>query len=72
MIIGKAEPLHLKLNLDCGKFKWNGLYWRAAEKLNKEFKTGDYVDIAFNISRNIFNGRITPQMTIIDLKRSGE
>lgn len=69
-IIGKTEPLHLKLNLDCGKFKWNGLYWKAAEKLNKEFKIGDYADIAFNVSRNIFNGSVTPQMTIIDLKRS--
>ena len=69
-IIGKTEPLHLKLNLDCGRFKWNGLYWRAADKLNKEFKAGDYADIAFNISRNIFNGHISPQMTILDLKRS--
>lgn len=69
-VIGKVEPLHLRLTLDCGKYKWNALYWKAESKLNKDFKTGDYVDIVFNVSRNVFNGSVTPQMTILDLKLS--
>lgn len=69
-IVGKTEPLHLKLTLDCGKYKWNAVYWKAAEKLNVEFKAGDFVDCVFHISKNIFNGTVTPQMTILDMKRS--
>ncbi len=69
-IVGKAEPLHLKLNLDCGKYKWNAIYWKAGGKLNTELKVGDSVDIVFNITRNIFNGTVTPQMIILDLKKA--
>ncbi len=69
-VIGKAEPLHLRLTLDCGTYKWNAVYWKAEPKLNKEFKTGDVVDAVFSVSRNIFNGAVTPQFIIIDLKRS--
>ena len=69
-IIGKTEPLHLRFNLECGKYKWTALYWKAAEKLGKEFKIGDYVDIVFNVSKNYFNGSVTPKMIIKDLKRT--
>ncbi len=72
IVIGKTEPLHLRLTLDCGKYKWNALYWKAETKLNSEFKVGDYVDAVFHISRNIFNGTVTPQMTIRDLKLSSQ
>ena len=68
-IIGKAEPLHLRFNLECGKYKWNALYWKAAEKLGTEFKVGDYADIVFNVSKNYFNGTVTPKMVIKDLKK---
>ncbi|WP_024468715.1 single-stranded-DNA-specific exonuclease RecJ [Treponema pedis] len=71
VVIGKTEPLHLRLTLDCGRYKWTALYWKAEPKLNKEFKTGDYVDAVFRISRNVFNGAVTPQITLIDLKQSG-
>ncbi len=69
-IVGKTKPLHLKLSLDCGKYKWNAMYWKAGEKLNTEIKVGDKVDIVFNITKNIFNGGVTPQMIILDLKRA--
>ncbi len=69
-IVGKTEPLHLKLNLDCGKYKWNAMYWKAGDKLNKEIKVGDKVDVVFNVTKNIFNGSVTPQMIIKDLKKT--
>lgn len=34
-IVGKREANHLKLLLDFGQSKWPGLYWSAAEKLDR-------------------------------------
>ncbi|TYT76385.1 single-stranded-DNA-specific exonuclease RecJ [Treponema phagedenis] len=68
--LGKTEKVHLKLTLDCGTYKWPALYWNAVEKLNVDFAVGDSVDAVFTINRNSFNGTVTPQMIIQDMKRS--
>jgi len=69
--IGKQESKHLKLTLAGGKHKWPALYWDAAVRVvNKEFGKGDRVDAVFNISRDWYKGIATPQMMIIDLKKS--
>jgi single-stranded-DNA-specific exonuclease len=68
---GKNESKHLKMTLAGGKYKWPAVYWGAAERLlNKEFGKGDKIDAVFNVSRDWYKGIATPQMTIIDLKRS--
>jgi len=70
-LIGKPESKHLKLILDTGKYKWPALYWQSADRyFNKEFDVNDKVDIAFNITRDTFKGNETPQIMIIDLKKS--
>ena len=71
-LMGKPEAKHVKLTLDAGKYKWPGVYWQAAEKVKKEFDTGDRVDLVFKITRNWFNNTETPQLIILDLKRSAE
>jgi single-stranded-DNA-specific exonuclease len=69
--IGKIESKHLKLTLAGGKHKWPALYWDAAVRvMNKEFGKGDRVDAVFNIVRDWYKGIATPQMMIIDLKKS--
>ena len=69
--IGKSESKHLKMILSGGKYKWPALYWEAAGRvLNKEFGKGDRVDAVFNISRDWYKGIATPQMMIIDLRKS--
>ncbi|MDR2717419.1 MAG: single-stranded-DNA-specific exonuclease RecJ [Treponema sp.] len=71
--IGKIESKHLKLVLAGGKHKWPALYWDAAIRvMNKEFGKGDRVDAVFNVSRDWYKGIATPQMMIIDLKKSNE
>jgi len=71
-LIGKPETKHVKMTLDAGKYKWPALYWQNAERvLNGEFGVKDKVDIVFNISRDYFKGNETPQMMILDLKKSG-
>ena len=69
--IGKPEAKHVKMTLDAGKYKWPALYWQSANRvLNREFGVNDKVDIAFNLSRDYFKGNETPQMMIMDLKKS--
>jgi single-stranded-DNA-specific exonuclease len=68
---GKNESKHLKMTLAGGKYKWPAVYWGAAVRiLNKEFDKGDKVDAVFNVSRDWYKGIATPQMIIIDLKKS--
>jgi single-stranded-DNA-specific exonuclease len=69
--IGKPEAKHVKMMLDAGKYKWAALYWASADRVtNKEFGINDKVDIVFNLTRDYFKGNETPQMMILDLKRS--
>ena len=68
-IMGKTQPQHLRLTLDCGVYKWTAVYWQAAEKLNTEFAIGDSIDAVFTVGRNTFNGNTVPQMIIKDCRR---
>ena len=69
--IGKNESKHLRMVLAAGKHKWPALYWDAAVRvINKEFSKGDYVDVACNFTRDWYRGIATPQMMILDLRKS--
>jgi len=69
--IGKPDAKHVKMMLDAGKYKWPALYWQSADRVtNKEFGINDKVDIVFNLSRDYFKGNETPQIMILDLKKS--
>ena len=37
---------------------------------NTEINIGEYYDILYNMSRNYFNGNITQQFEIIDIRKS--
>lgn len=70
VVVGKTERQHLKLVFDCGKFKFPAMFWGEADRLNKEFRTGDHLNLIYNIGKNNFNGNITPQMILIDVENS--
>jgi single-stranded-DNA-specific exonuclease len=71
--IGKPESKHTKLMLDAGKFKWPALYWQSAERvMNGEFAVNDKVDVVFNLSRDYYRGNETPQMMVMDLRKSDD
>jgi len=67
-VVGKKDPLSLKLLIDCGKYKFPAMYWNQAERLNKDIFVGESYDILYNMSRNHFNRMITSQFEIIDIK----
>jgi len=69
--IGKPEQKHVKMTLDTGKYKWPALYWESADRVaNKEFGVNEKIDIVYNLNRNYYRGNETPQMIILDLKKS--
>ena len=68
--VGKTERQHLKIIFDCGKYKFTGMFWGEGERMNRDFSTGDKVDVLFNITRNTYNGNITPQMILIDMEKT--
>lgn len=64
--VGKSQTQSLKLIFDCGKYKFPAMFWGQAERLNRDFKTGDNLNILYKVSKNSFRGSITPQMILID------
>ena len=70
MIVGKKDPLHLKLTFDCGKYKFPAMFWGQGERLKKDITVGDSYDILYTLSRNYFNGTVTNQLMIKELKPS--
>ena len=69
-LMGKDELKHVKLTLDTGQFKWPAVYWNAADKIKVDFDKGDTVDLVYTVSRNWFNGSLTPQLKVKDLRLS--
>lgn len=69
IVIGKTRT-HLKLTLSYGSNKWPALYWNAVDKFKTEFDIGDYVDVLYQITRNDFNGTVTPQLIITDIHKN--
>jgi single-stranded-DNA-specific exonuclease len=69
--IGKTDARHVKLTLDAGKYKWAGVYWNSAEKVNTDFTLNDSVDAVFKIEHNWFKGADIPQLCIFDLQKHG-
>ncbi len=72
VLVGKSEPRHLKITFDCGKYKFPAMFWGEGGRLNRDFKTGDRLDVLYTVNRNSFNGAVTPQMIITDIKKSSQ
>lgn len=70
MVVGKKEPQHLKLTFDTGKYKIPGMFWGQAERFNDDIKIGRNYDITFNLGRNYFNGVVSPQIIIKEMRIS--
>ncbi|GAB1433124.1 single-stranded-DNA-specific exonuclease RecJ [Spirochaetota bacterium] len=69
-IVGKQEKSHLKLLLDFGKHKWPALWWNSADRYGNDFKEKDYIDAVFNVQKNYWNGQESPQLIILDAKKT--
>ena len=70
MIQGKKEPLSLKLVFEFGKYKFPGMFFGQAGRLGKEIVVGQCYDILYTIVRNYFNGTVTPQLRLKEVRKS--
>jgi len=68
MLMGKDGLKHVKLTLDSGQLKWPAIYWNAADRIKFDFDKGDTIDLVYTVSKNWFNGAITPQLMVKDLR----
>ncbi|WP_443736635.1 single-stranded-DNA-specific exonuclease RecJ [Treponema sp.] len=68
--MGKGEKMHLKITVDCDKYKWPCIFWNEGERLGRDFNVGDRVDFIFRVERNVFNRIETPQINLVDIKKS--
>jgi single-stranded-DNA-specific exonuclease len=66
------DQSHLRLTLDAGSSKWPAVYWGAADRVGVAFAKGDLVDTVVNVGTNYYQGNETPQLTVLDLRRSGD
>ena len=65
-ICGKTERQHLKLTFNCENCKFPAMFWGEAERLDRDFSKGDRINVVYNLSKNYFNGNVTPQMILIE------
>jgi single-stranded-DNA-specific exonuclease len=66
------EQNHLRVTFDAGSSKWPAVYWNAADQVGASFDKDDRVDAVVNVGTNFYQGNETPQLTVLDLKRSSE
>ena len=70
MIQGKKEPYSLKLVFDTGKYKFPAMFFGQAQRLKQDISVGQNYDILYTLVRNYFNGTVTPQLRIKEVKKS--
>ena len=70
MVQGKKEPYSLKLVFDSGKHKFPGMFFGQAERYKKDIIIGNSYDILYTMVYNYFNGNVTPQFRIKEVRQS--
>jgi len=68
-IMGRKEPVHLKLLFDSGKWKWPAVFWNAAPRYPADFKIGEEVDVVYRLGKNSYAGSETLQFNVLDIHR---
>ncbi|MBU0937087.1 MAG: single-stranded-DNA-specific exonuclease RecJ [Spirochaetes bacterium] len=71
-IVGKTGKSHLKFVLNFGAFRWPALWWNAAERINRDFRQDEPLDIVFQVKKNVWNGVETPQLMVLDACPAGK
>lgn len=67
-IVGNGQQ-HLRMLIAAGNFKWPAVFWKAADRVGKDFSLGETVDIVFRLGRNYFQNKEILQLTLLDVKK---
>lgn len=69
--VGSGQQTHARLLIRSGTYKWPAIFWRAGDRVGKDFSRGDSVDLVFRLGRNYYKSTETLQLTVLDMARSG-
>lgn len=67
---GLSTELSTGLSSDCRKYKFPAMFWGQGERLKKDITVGQSYDILYTLGRNYFNGTVTNQLIIKELRVS--
>ncbi|WP_455381231.1 DHHA1 domain-containing protein, partial [Salinispira pacifica] len=70
-LMGRESQNHVKFLFDTGKMRWPAVFWNAAERVGRDFGPSDSLDVVFQLSKNLYQGRETPQLLVVDARRAG-
>ena len=70
--VGNSDPMHLRMLIRAGEYRWPSVFWRSADRINGDFALGERVDILFRLGRNYYRSSETLQLTILDISRNAE
>ena len=68
-LFGRKGPVHLKLLLDTGRFKWPAIRWNGAETDDGTIGVGDTIDLLYHVTRYGPSGQESLQLVILEAKR---
>ncbi|MDT8368935.1 MAG: DHHA1 domain-containing protein, partial [Longimicrobiales bacterium] len=63
---------HLKVGVAVGRARLDGIGFGLAERVDTAKLAGSDVDLVFHLTVNEWKGRRSPQMTLLDIRPSGE
>ncbi len=66
---GKKGPVHLKLLLETGQFKWPAIIWNGADRAEPRFREGERIDVVYRVTKSPYSGGEVFQLIIQDFKR---
>lgn len=68
-IVGKKDPMHLKMIFDTPRYKFPAMYWEKAKLLNNDIIQNNNYDIMYVLTKSYFNGLETKQLTIKNMSK---
>ncbi len=68
-LFGRKGPVHLKLLLDSGRYKWPAIRWNGAGHEDSDVQIGDTVDMLYQVTHYGPSSRQSLQLIILEMTR---
>jgi single-stranded-DNA-specific exonuclease len=71
-VMGQGSQSHARLLVTYGQYKWPAVFWRAGDRIGRDFDRGQVVDIVFRFGRNYYKNTESLQLTILDIAENAD
>jgi len=68
-LFGRKGPVHLKLLLDSGRYKWPAIRWNGAGHEDGDVQIGDTVDMLYHVTHYGPSSQQSLQLIILEMTR---